>query len=54
MTIRRKTSEEAGMAAVREVRALFASFEDSSAVPAELSRSKIVLQYLLSLYLPSL
>lgn len=35
MTIRRKTSEEAGMAAVREVRALFASFEDSSAVPAE-------------------
>ncbi|WP_311449558.1 sterol carrier family protein [Rothia mucilaginosa] len=35
MAIRRKTSEEAGMAAVREVRALFASFEDSSAVPAE-------------------
>ena len=35
MAIRRKTSEEAGMAAVREVRALFASFEDSSAAPAE-------------------
>lgn len=35
MAIRRKTSEEAGMTAVREVRALFASFEDSSAVPAE-------------------
>lgn len=35
MAIRRKTSEEAGMAAVREVRALFASFEDNSAVPAE-------------------
>ncbi len=34
MAIRRKTSEEAGMAAVREVRALFASFEDSSATPA--------------------
>ena len=35
MAIRRKTSEEAGMAAVREVRALFASFEDSSAASAE-------------------
>ena len=35
MAIRRKTSEEAGMAAVREVRALFASFENSSAAPAE-------------------
>lgn len=35
MAIRRKTSEEAGMAAVREVRALFASFEDTSAAPAE-------------------
>ncbi|MFW7408330.1 MAG: sterol carrier family protein, partial [Rothia mucilaginosa] len=35
MAIRRKTSEEAGMAAVREVRALFASFEDSPVAPAE-------------------
>lgn len=35
MAIRRKTSEEAGMAAVREVRALFASFKDSSAAPTE-------------------
>ncbi|WP_314604218.1 sterol carrier family protein [Rothia mucilaginosa] len=35
MAIRRKTSEEAGMAAVREVRALFASFENSSAASAE-------------------
>lgn len=35
MAIRRKTSEEAGMAAVREVRALFASYnpEPSEAVP---------------------
>ena len=35
MAIRRKTSEADGMAAVREVRALFASFENSSAAPAE-------------------
>lgn len=35
MAIRRKTSEEAGMAAVREVRALFTSLEDSSAASAE-------------------
>ena len=35
MAIRRKTSEEAGMVAVRKVRALFASFEDSSAASAE-------------------
>ena len=35
MAIRRKTSEEAGMAAVREVRALFVSYdpEPSEAVP---------------------
>lgn len=34
MAIRRKTSEEAGMAAVREVRALFASVNADSAAPA--------------------
>ncbi|WP_141755952.1 sterol carrier family protein [Rothia sp. HMSC076D04] len=43
MTIRRKTSEEAGMAAVREVRALFASFDSEPSetvpVPAELKRA---------------
>ena len=43
MAIRRKTSEEAGMAAVREVRALFASFgsEPSKAIliPTEIERA---------------
>ena len=43
MTIRRKTSEEAGMAAVREVRALFASFDsepsETALVPVEIEQA---------------
>lgn len=43
MAIRRKTSEEAGMAAVREVRALFASFDsepsETTLVPVEIEQA---------------
>lgn len=43
MAIRRKTSEEAGMAAVREVRAFFASFDsepsETALVPVEIEQA---------------
>jgi len=43
VTIRRKTSEEAGMAAVREVRARFASFDsepsETALVPVEIEQA---------------